>query len=74
MFIFVLYTVTKTILTLIREVRPKPNWRKYSLIRKKTARVIFFSDRLAHAKPVILDMNALNVYDINIFIYIYIYI
>ena len=27
---------------------------------------MFFSDRLAHAKPLKLDMNALNVYQINI--------
>ena len=33
--------------------------------QKKAARVIFFADRLAHAQPLILDMNALNVYQIN---------
>ena len=53
--------------TLLGEVGTKPNWRKYSLIRKKAARVIFFADRLTHAKPLMLDMNALNVYQINIY-------
>ena len=30
--------------------------------QKKTARVIFFADRVAHAKPLMLEMNVLNVY------------
>ena len=33
----------------------------------KAARVIFFTKRLAHAKPLMPDMNALNVYQINIY-------
>ena len=56
MFIFLL------LVTLLEDVRTKPKWRKYSFIRKK---VTFFDDRLAHAKPLMLDMNALNVYQIN---------
>ena len=35
--------------------------------QKKAARVIFFADCLVHAKPLMLDMNALNVYQINIY-------
>ena len=35
--------------------------------QKKAARVIFFADRLVHTKPLMLDMNALNVYQINIY-------
>ena len=35
--------------------------------QKKGARVIFFADRLAHVKPLMLDMNALNVHQINIY-------
>ena len=46
--------------TLLGEVRTKPNWRKYSLIRKKQ-----LEHRLAHARPLMVDMNALNVYQIN---------
>ena len=33
---------------------------------EKEARVIFFADRLDHPKPLMPDMNALNVYQINI--------
>ena len=35
--------------------------------QKEAARVTFFSDRLVHAKPLMLNMNALNVYQINIY-------
>ena len=41
--------------------------KKIFTYQKKAARVIFFADRLAHAKPLMLDMNALNVYQINIY-------
>ena len=34
--------------------------------QKKSARVIFFADRLAHAKPLMFDMNALNFYQMII--------
>ena len=37
------------------------------IYQKKAARVIFFADRIAQAKPLILDMNTLNVYQINIY-------
>ena len=30
--------------------------------QKKVARVTFFTDCLAHAKPLMLDMDALNLY------------
>ena len=40
---------------------------KIFIYQKKAARVIFFADRIAHAKPLMLDMNALNVYQINIY-------
>ena len=53
--------------TLLGEVHTKPNWRQYSLIKKKAARVKFFACRFAHAKPLMLDMNALSVYQINIY-------
>ena len=52
---------------LLGEVRTKQNWGKLSLFRKKVASVIFFVGRLTHAKPSMLDMNALNVYQINIY-------
>ena len=53
--------------TLFGEVRPKPNWRKYSLIEKQAAREIIFADRIAHTKPLMFDMNGLNVYQTNIY-------
>ena len=45
----------------------KTKLRKIFTNQKKAARIIFFADRLAHAKPLVLDMNALNVYQINIY-------
>ena len=44
----------------------KTKLKKIFTYQKKTARVTFFGGRLAHAKPLMLDMNALNVYQINI--------
>ena len=44
--------------------------KKIFTYHKKTARVILFADCLAHAKPLMLDMNALNVYQINIYQYL----
>ena len=41
--------------------------KKIFTYQKKAAREIFFADRLAHAKALILEMNALNVYQINIY-------
>ena len=41
--------------------------KKIFTYQKKEARVIFLADRLAHAKPFMLDMNALNVYQINMY-------
>ena len=35
--------------------------------QKKASRIIFHADRYAHAKPLLRDMNALNVYQINIY-------
>ena len=43
----------------------KTKLKKIFTYQKKAARVIFFADRLAYAKPLILDMNALNIYQIN---------
>ena len=37
------------------------------MYQKKAVRVIFFAACLAHPKPFMLDMNALNVYQINIY-------
>ena len=51
---------------LLGEIRTKSNRRECSLIRKKVVRVIFFPDSLAHGKSLMLGMNALNVYQINI--------
>ena len=45
----------------------KTKLKKIFTYQKKAARVIFFADRLTHAKPLMLDMNALNVYQINIY-------
>ena len=36
-------------------------------LSEKAARAIFFADRLAHAKPLMLEMNATNVCQINIY-------
>ena len=44
----------------------KSKLKKKFTYQKKAARVIFFADCLAHVKPLILDMNALNVHQINI--------
>ena len=46
--------------------RYKTKLKKIFTYQKKASRVIFIADRLAHAKPLMLDMNALNVYQINI--------
>ena len=45
----------------------KSKLKKKFTYQKKAARVIFFADCLAHVKPLILDMNALNVHQINIY-------
>ena len=45
----------------------KTKLKKIFIYQKKAARVIFFADRIAHAKPLMLDMNALNAYQINIY-------
>ena len=45
----------------------KTKLKKILTYQKKAARVIFFADHLAHAKPLMLDMSALNVYLINIY-------
>ena len=47
-------------------ISSKAKLREIFTYQKKAARVIFFADRLAHAKPLMLDLNALNVYQINI--------
>ena len=47
----------------------KTKLKKIFTYQKKAARVIFFADRFAYAKPLMLDMNALNVYQIYIYIY-----
>ena len=44
----------------------KTKLKKIFTYQKKEARVIFFADRLDHPKPLMPDMNALNVYQINI--------
>ena len=41
--------------------------KKIFTYQKKAATVIFFADRLTHAKPLMLEMNELNVYQINIY-------
>ena len=46
---------------------PKTKLKKIFTFQKKAARVIFFANRLAHAKPLMLDLNAFNVYQINIY-------
>ena len=45
----------------------KTKLKKIFTYQKKSARVIFFADRLAHAKPLMLDVNALNVFQISIY-------
>ena len=46
---------------------PKTKLKKIFTFQKKAARVIFFANRLAHTKPLMLDLNAFNVYQINIY-------
>ena len=41
--------------------------KKILTYQKKATRVIFFADHLTHAKSLMVDMNALNVYEINIY-------
>ena len=45
----------------------KTKLKKIFTYQKKAASVISFADRLAHAKPLMLDMNPLNFYQINIY-------
>ena len=45
----------------------KTKLKKMFSYQKKPAGVILFADCLAHAKPLMVDMNALNVYQINIY-------
>ena len=35
--------------------------------QENAARIIFFAEHLAHTKPLMLDMNKLNVYQINMY-------
>ena len=35
--------------------------------QKHASRIIFFKDKLTHAKPLLQYINALNVYQLNIF-------
>ena len=41
--------------------------KKIFTYQKKVARVIFFADHLALAKPLMIDMNAFNNYQTNIY-------
>lgn len=41
--------------------------KKIFTYHKKVARAIFLADRLPRAKPLMPDMNALNIYQINIY-------
>ena len=45
----------------------KTKLNKIFTYQKKAARVIFFADHLSYSEPFILDINALNVYQINIY-------
>ena len=45
----------------------KTKLKKIFIYKKKTGRIIYFSDQLTLAKPLMLDMNLLNVYEINIY-------
>ena len=45
----------------------KTKLKKIFTYQKKAARVIFFGDHRAHATPLMFDMNALNVYQLNIY-------
>ena len=49
-------------------ITSKTKLKKIFTYQKKSARVIFFADGLAHAKPLMLDFNALNVYQVNMHI------
>ena len=45
---------------LLGEVRTKLNLREYSLIKK--TRIIFFADRLAHVRTLMLGVNPIDIY------------
>ena len=45
----------------------KTKFKKIFIYKKKTVRTIYFADQLTLAKPLMLDMHALNVYQINIY-------
>ena len=45
----------------------KTKLKKIFTYLKKAARVLFFADRLAHAKPLMLDMNAVNAFQTNMY-------
>ena len=45
----------------------KTKLKKIFTYQKKATIIIFFADRLAHAKSLMFDMNALNFYQINIY-------
>ena len=45
----------------------KTKLKKTVTYKKKPARAIFFAARHAHFKPIILEKNALNFYQINVY-------
>ena len=64
MFIFSLYTA-KNYGNISWGSAYKTKLKKILTYQKKAARLIFFSDLLAHIKPSMLGMNLLNFYQIN---------
>ena len=46
---------------------PKTNLKKIHLKQKHAVRIIFRADRLTHSQPLLKQLNALNVYQINLY-------
>ena len=46
---------------------PKTELNKILLKQKQAVRIIFHEDRLAHSRPLLKNLNALNVYQVNLY-------
>ena len=43
------------------------NLKKFHYLQKQAAQIIFNEDRLCHSRPLLKNLNALNVYQINLY-------
>ena len=46
---------------------PKTELKKVLLKQKQAVRTVFHEDRLAHSRPLLKNLNALNVYQVNLY-------